>query len=437
MGYFQAGCTVKENAKIREQVFNNENSPEKKEAVYLERRVKINKIMESIVSENADRFSLSEYVGELLLNPLIGGITAFFILWALYELVGILVSGNLVNFLEKDIILKYYAPFISGLVGRFIPQGAINQLLVGQFGLLTMTVEYIIGILLPLVVSFNIFMAILEDSGYLPRLAVITDKYLNRIGLNGKAIIPVILGFGCVTMAAITTRMLGTERERTIATAVLGLVIPCSAQLGIIVSLLAVAGGLQAWIIYILIIFSILAITGTFLNRLLPGESSHLFIDLPPLRLPLVKNVMNKTFSKTKHFIIEATPLFFLGSAIIGILQTSGGLVMIQKAVSPITVKLLHLPPETANIFIMGLLRRDFGAAGLSAMAGLNGSPAMLSHWQIIVSLVVITLFVPCFASVVVMFKERGWKEAVLIWTGSWICAFTVGTLVSNVLRLF
>jgi len=122
---------------------------------------------------------------------------------------------------------------------------------------------------------------------------------------------------------------------------------------------------------------------------------------------------------------------------LISILQMTGGLSFIQQALSPIIVNLLHLPPETANVFIMGLIRRDFGAAGLAGMAGLNGGVAVLTHLQIIVSLVVITLFVPCIASVVVMYKERGWKEASLIWFGSGIGAFIAGTILSNILRIF
>ena len=428
---------IQEKSKRIEIISEQESNPENKESIYSARRNKINEIILTILSNEKNSFSLSEYLGNSLLNPIIGVIMAAFVLFALYQVVGVLVAGNIVDFLENKILLKYYSPFITRIVNSVIPSGNINQVLVGEFGLLTMTIQYILGLLLPLVFSFNLFMAILEDSGYLPRLATLTDRFLSRIGLNGRAIIPIILGFGCVTMATITTRILGSQRERTIATAILGLIIPCSAQLGLIIGLIAIAGGLKAWIIYLLTIFAVLSIVGTALNKLLPGESTHLFIDLPPMRLPLLKNVINKTFSKTKHFLLEATPLFLLGSLLISVLQISGGLNIIQKALAPLTVNLLHLPAKTANIFIMGMIRRDFGAAGLAGMSGLNGSTAVLADWQIIVSLVVITLFVPCIASVVIIYKERGWKEASLIWAGSWIGAFAIGTILSNILRIF
>lgn len=428
---------IQEKSKRIEIISEQESNPENKESIYSARRKKINEIILTILSNEKNSFSISEYLGNLLLNPIIGAVIAAFVLFALYQVVGVLVAGNIVDFLENKILLKYYSPFITRIVNSVIPSGNINQVLVGEFGLLTMTIQYILGLLLPLVFSFNLFMAILEDSGYLPRLATLTDRFLSKIGLNGRAIIPIILGFGCVTMATITTRILGSQRERTIATAILGLIIPCSAQLGLIIGLIAIAGGLKAWIIYLLTIFAVLSIVGTALNKLLPGESTHLFIDLPPMRLPLLKNVINKTFSKTKHFLLEATPLFLLGSLLISVLQISGGLNIIQKALAPLTVNLLHLPAKTANIFIMGMIRRDFGAAGLAGMSGLNGSTAILADWQIIVSLVVITLFVPCIASVVVIYKERGWKEASLIWLGSWIGAFAIGTILSNILRIF
>lgn len=409
---------------------------EEKTLIYSERRKRVNEIVEKTVIIDRKN-SISETLGGLLLNPMFGAIAAIIILYLMYQIIGITVAGDTVDFLENGILLKYYTPFITSLISKILPSGNIHQILVGEFGLLTMSVQYIVGVLLPLIAGFNIFMAILEDSGYLPRLAVLTDRFLSKIGLNGRAIIPIILGFGCITMATITTRILGTNRERTIATTILGLTIPCSAQLGIIVGLIAAAGGLNAWIIYLVSIFSILALIGTVLNRLLPGESSHLLIDLPPLRLPQFKNIMSKTISKTWHFLEEATPLFLLGSFLISVLQLSSGLNVIEKILAPLTVSILHLPKETAAIFIMGLIRRDFGAAGLAKMAGIGGTVAVLSHLQILVCLVVLTLFVPCIASVVIMFKERGVKEASLIWFGSWVAAFAAGGILSRILGLF
>lgn len=417
-------------------VIELEENPDTREKVYSSRRERVNEIFDRVVSETDTGINISTFIGKQLLNPFWGSISAAAILYILYKLVGVLVAGDFVNFLEKGVLLKYYTPWITGVVESLHLGKIANQIFVGEFGLLTMTVQYIIGVLLPLIFSFYIFMSVLEDSGYLPRLAVLTDRGLSKIGLNGRAIIPIILGFGCVTMATITTRILGTRREKTIATALLGLVVPCSAQLGVILGLMALTGGIKAWIIYLITIFTIFAATGTLLNLLLPGKSSYLLIDLPPMRLPLMKNVLKKTLSKTGHFLHEATPLFFLGTLIISVLQLTGGIIFIENALSPLTVSLLHLPAETAKVFIMGLIRRDFGAAGLAQMAGVGGIPAVLNHSQVLVSLVVLTLFVPCIASVIVIFKERGFKEASLIWLGSWVLAFLTGGLLGYILMI-
>ncbi|NLK72957.1 MAG: ferrous iron transporter B, partial [Clostridiales bacterium] len=277
--------------------------------------------------------------------------------------------------------------------------------------------------------GFYLFMSILEDSGLLPRIAVLTDRLLNIIGLNGKAVIPLILGFGCVTMAIMTTRILGSKRERFIATMLLSVAVPCSAQLGVIMGI-AAALSPELMSIYAASIFLIFIILGILLERLLPGKSSDLLIDIPPLRTPQLKNILRKTASKSKMFLSEAGPLFFLGAVIITILQYTEILSLISNAFSPITVILLQLPKEVTNIFIMGIIRRDFGAAGLNSMV----SEGLLTPPQAVVALVVITLFVPCIASIMIIFKERKLFHALMIWLSSFVIAFIAGGIVSHIL---
>ncbi|OGI01397.1 MAG: ferrous iron transport protein B [Candidatus Melainabacteria bacterium GWF2_37_15] len=419
------------------QILELDNDSIKKEQVYSEIRKNITQIIAEVISEVEKQVNISYIVGNLLLNPYIGAITTIFMLYLLYKVVGVFIAGDLVNFLENEIIATHYIPWITEIVVKIIPSGAINEILIGEFGILTMTVQYLIGVLLPMIFGFYIFMSILEDSGYLPRLAVLSDRFMSKIGLNGRAIIPVILGFGCVTMATITTRILGSKRERTIATAILNLIVPCSAQIGIILGLIAVIGGLVPWLIYLSTLFILMALVGTALNRLLPGKSTDLFIELPPMRVPLLKNVLSKTLVKTWYFLQEATPIFILGFLIISVLHITNALAIIQHLFEPLTVGLLNLPKETANMFIMGLIRRDFGAAGLAEMAGMGGGTAILNNIQILVSLIVLTLFVPCIAAVVMLFKERGFKEATFIWFGSWVLAFGTGAIISRILYFF
>ena len=236
--------------------------------------------------------------------------------------------------------------------------------------------------------------------------------------------IPLILGFGCVTSATITTRLLGTEREKTIATAILQFVIPCSAQIAVIAALLAGAG-FAPMVVYVVVILTVLILIGTILNRMLQGAPEPLLLDLPPIRLPRFGNVARKTMLRSYQFMKEATGWFFAGALAVGVANGIGLLGVLERALNPITTGWLQLPPEASTAFIMGVVRRDFGAAGLYHMN--------LAPMQILVALVTITLFVPCIASLMVMMKERGLKEGFVIWIGTWVVAFAVGGLVSQI----
>lgn len=281
---------------------------------------------------------------------------------------------------------------------------------------------------MPLVLGFYLGLSLLEDTGYLPRLAVLVDQFMSKIGLNGRAIIPLILGLGCVTMATVTTRLLSSKREKIIATALLGVAIPCSAQLGIVSGTLARCGGLFSWGIYIVIIGSLLALTGFLLNLALPGKSGALMIDLPPLRCPLLSNVLKKTWKKSWHFLMEATQPFILAALIVSLADVSGLLNAFIHILQPITLGWLGLPndPRIPTTFILGIVRRDFGAFGLTEVN--------MTAVQALTAMIVITIFVPCIATVGIMIKERGPKIALTIWVGSWIAAFTIGAILARAL---
>ncbi|MDF2889707.1 MAG: feoB [Clostridia bacterium] len=394
-----------------------------RDEIYSDRRKEVDCIVTKSVIETIKGASLRTKIGRWMLNPITGIPMLAVTLYIMFKILGVFVASTVVGFTEETIMEGMYRPFIEGIVGSFVSQGTFfGDILIGEFGILTMAPVYILGLLLPLIVGFYIMMAILEDSGYLPRIAALVDRSLTSLGLNGKAIIPLILGFGCVTMATMTTRILGTKREKIIATMLLGLAIPCSAQLGVIAGLISQLGAFYT-VVYVLTILIVFIIVGTILNKLMPGESSKLLIDLPPIRVPQLKNVMMKTVQKTWMFLKEATPLFILGALLISIMQYTNILVIIQNAVAPITVGLLDLPKETATAFIMGIIRRDFGAAGLSSIT--------MTQVQTMVSLIVMTLFVPCIAAIMVIFKERGYKDALIIWLGSFVVAFLTGGIVA------
>lgn len=400
-----------------------------REEIYLKRRERVNDLVRHVAKETSRGASLGSLLGRWMIKPATGVPILALALYAMYLIIGKFIAGTVVDITEKTVMLGYYEPAVRTIIHQFIPAESVpGTILVGEFGLLTMTFSYVLGLLMPLVLGFYFFLSLFEDSGYLPRIATLVDRLLNGIGLNGRGVIPLILGFGCVTMATITTRLLASERERRIAIILLGLTIPCSAQMGVIAGLLAGVGGLYV-ALYATVIFMAMVIFGTILSAVLPGKTSDLLIDLPPLRLPRLDNVVKKTATKSYSFLKEATPLFALGALLISVLQVTGMLDFLQNLLAPLTVGWLKLPRETATAFIMGIVRRDFGAAGLTDLA--------LTPLQTIVALITITLFVPCIASILVIFKERTRGEAVLIWGSSWVVAFLFGGIVAQISYAF
>jgi ferrous iron transport protein B len=221
---------------------------------------------------------------------------------------------------------------------------------------------------------------------------------------------------------------LTSRREKIIATALLGVAIPCSAQLGVVSGTLARAGGLSAWAVYSVVVGGILALTGLLLNVVLPGKSTGLMIDLPPMRLPRMDNVLRKTWKKSWNFLVDATPMFFLAGFLVTIAQMVGLLDLFIKVLQPIVVHWLQLPndPRIPTTFILGIVRRDFASFGLVDVG--------MTPVQAVTAMIVITLFVPCIATVGVMIKERGPKIALTIWLGSWLAAFAIGGFMARAL---
>jgi ferrous iron transport protein B len=284
---------------------------------------------------------------------------------------------------------------------------------------------------LPIVSFFFIFFSFLEDSGYLPRLAVMVDRVFKAMGLNGKAVLPMVLGLGCDTMATMTTRILESRKERVIVTLLLALGVPCSAQLGVILGMLG-AVSLAASVLWAAIVLLVLFLVGILASRVLPGQSSDFILEIPPMRMPQLSNMLLKTLVRVQWYLKEAVPLFVLGTLVLFALDKLNALNAIQKAVSPVIVGLLSLPAETTEAFLIGFLRRDYGAAGLLALQ----KDGMLDPVQVVVSLVTMTLFVPCIANLLMIVKERGLKTAVLMSAFIFPFAILVGAIVNLALRL-
>jgi ferrous iron transport protein B len=277
------------------------------------------------------------------------------------------------------------------------------------------------------VTTFFLAFALIEDSGYLPRLAMLIDRLFKLIGLSGRAVIPIVLGFGCDTMATLVTRTLETRRERLIATFLLALAIPCSAQLGVILGLLAghsLAVGIWAGVIALNFL-----VVGYLTAKLLPEERSLFSIEIPPLRWPSLSNVLVKTYTRVHWYLKEILPFFLIASVVIWLGQITGVFGMLVNALAVI-VQAIGLPQETAVAFLFGFFRRDYGAAGLYDLHNAGG----LSGVPLVVAAVTLTLFVPCIAQFMITAKERGWRTAIAMALFILPYAFFMGWLVNLIL---
>lgn len=303
----------------------------------------------------------------------------------------------------------------------------LHDLLVGRYGVITMALSYALAIILPIVTTFFLVFSVLEDSGYFPRLAIMLNRTFQKIGLNGKAVLPMILGLGCATMATMTTRILETRKERLITTVLLALAIPCSAQLGVLLAMMATLSPVGA-VVWLAIVGSVLLLVGWLSARTFGGETSEFILEIPPMRTPQLANVLVKTGSRIKWYLKEIIPLFIAGTFILFLFDELNLLGGIARAGEPLVSGWLGLPTETANAFIVGFLRRDFGAVYLlDAVSGPN--PLMTSH-QVFVAMVTITLFMPCFANVLIIAKEHGVAMAARMAAFIFPFAFLVGGLV-------
>jgi ferrous iron transport protein B len=371
---------------------------------------------------------LAERASRLLVNPITGlPILLAVLYFGLYQFVGVLGAGVLVNFLEHRVFDHLLTPLLMRAFERWVPWAVVRDLFVGEYGVLTLGLRYALAIVLPIVGTFFLAFSIMEDSGYLPRLALLVDRVFKKIGLNGRAVIPMVLGLGCDTMATMVTRTLETRRERLLATLLLALAIPCSAQLGVILAVLSARPlALLLWAAVVLGVFLLVGVIGA---RLLPGERPSFYMELPPLRLPKPGNVLVKTYTRMQWYLLEVLPFFLLASVAIWLGRITGLFPLLIRAMQPV-VGWLGLPRDTAVVFVFGFFRRDYGAAGLYDLQ----RAGLMSGRQLLVAAVTLTLFIPCIAQAAVMLKERGWKATLGIAGFILPFSFLVGFLLNLLL---
>ncbi|MDP2911514.1 MAG: nucleoside recognition domain-containing protein [Candidatus Omnitrophota bacterium] len=395
----------------------------------VERQNEADEIVKKTVRVEKNRVSMREKLSRILMNPLAGFPVLFLVFYlGFYKFIGQFGAGTVVNFLEANIFDKHITPFVTSIVIKLIPWQFLRGLFIGEYGVFTMALRYAFAIILPITFFFFLIFSLIEDSGYLPRLAMLIDRTFKRIGLSGRAVIPMVLGLGCATMATMVTRILPTKRERVIATLLLALAVPCSAQLGVIMALLQ--HNPAALLIWAAVIGVIFLLVGFLASKILPGERPSFYMEIPPLRVPDLANVIVKTYVRVKWYFKEIMPLFLLASVLIWISRLTHLFdLLISLLKKPLEI--IGLPSEAGKAFLFGFFRRDYGAAGLYDLS----AHGKLDGVQLVVSCVAMTLFLPCIAQFLMNIKERGWRTGLGISIFVLFFSFSVAYILNIILR--
>jgi ferrous iron transport protein B len=402
--------------------------------IAMSRQSQVHEILKDAINiSESQKYGFAEKLSRLMMNPLTGIPMLILALFGIYYSVGVFGAGFLVNWLERtffgDAESGWIIPIVTKLVERVIPWGFLQDLFVHEYGVITLGFRYAIAIVFPIVGIFFIVFSIIEDTGYLPRLAMLIDRVFKFIGLNGRAVIPMVLGLGCDTMATLVTRTLETKRERIIATFLLALGIPCAAQQAVFVGILS--KNIPAMIIWVGVVAGELLLVGYLSSKVIPGAKPSFYMELPPLRLPNITNILTKTYSRMQWYLLEIIPLFVIASVLIWVGRLTKVFDFLIRGLQPV-VKAIGLPDSLAEPILYGFFRRDYAAAALYDKA--TGSVGLTGN-QFLIAAVVLTLFLPCVAQFLVMVKERGLKISLAMMGMILVLAFGTGFLLNIALN--
>lgn len=374
--------------------------------------------------------SLFDRLEDISLKPLTGIPIAFLLLYLSFSLV--IEVGETLQLKVTDPLFIAYSNFITDLVQRYISSELLKEILIGSspellksFGILTTGLYIPLGIVLPFLIPFYLLLGILEDIGYLPRLSVILDAFMHRIGLHGAAILPCVLGMGCSVPAVLSVRILESAKQRYLAATLMTMAIPCASQSAMIFGILAPYGLRYIFIVYATLFLSFV-ITGCLLHRFIGGESPEIFLEIPPYRMPNLQALLKKTFIRVREFLKEAVPYIGLGMIIMNFFYLTGLMHLIGEELKPVVSGLLGLPSDAATALIIGFLRKD---VGIGMFAPLDMTPV-----QYVVAAVVLAMYMPCVATFMVMLKELGVSGTAKSVALRLVAALLVGTALNLIL---
>ena len=335
--------------------------------------------------------------------------------------------GNFLSGLMEGYLLYFVNAFRS-IAGSGVVASTLTGFMEGMVAAVTVVVPYIL--------PFYLILGLLEDSGYLARMAFLMDSAMHKIGLHGKAFIPMIMGFGCNVPACLGCRVMETKRERMLAIFVTSM-IPCAAVTAVVLGLVAKyvslwwAIGLYA--IDLLIIFAL----GKIAFRVLPGESVGLIMEIPDMRLPQFRTTVREAWYKMKDFVFVAFPIIIASAVVINLMKTLGMLAPLSGALYPVTVLWLGLPSVAGIAFVFGIIRKELTLIMLASLFGTAKLAAVMTPVQMLVFTLVTMLYIPCAATIAALVKETGWKKAGFITVFKIFFAILVGGIFMRILLIF
>ncbi|MDD4650829.1 MAG: ferrous iron transporter B [Methanothrix sp.] len=374
--------------------------------------------------------SVFDHLEDLSIKPLTGIPLAILALYLSFSLV--IEIGEMLQLRVTDPIFLAYSQFISQVVESYISSPLLRDILIGtspellkSFGILTTGLYIPLGVVLPFLIPFYLVLGMLEDIGYLPRLSIILDAFMHRIGLHGAAILPCVLGMGCSVPAVLSVRILESPKQRYLAATLMTMAIPCASQSAMIFGMLAPYGLKYILLVY-LTLFCTFAVTGFLLHRFIGGESPEIFLEIPPYRMPNPHSLLKKTFIRIREFLKEAVPYIALGMIVMNFFFLTGLMHLIGEAMRPLVSGLLGLPSDAATALIIGFLRKDVGI-GMFAPLGMNAV-------QLVIASVVLAMYLPCVATFMVMLKELGVSGTMKSIALRLVAALLVGTILHLIL---
>jgi ferrous iron transport protein B len=366
-------------------------------------------------------------LGRWAADPLYGTPIALAVLLLAYGWVGYLGAGIMVDLIDQRLFRETLMPLAEDAL-QVVPWALVRQAVIDPaFGLLPTGLFLALGLLFPVLLFFNVFFAVLEDSGYLPRLSVLLDRGLRRVGLNGRGVLPLVLGFSCVTMALLTTRTLRTKKERLIASLLL-VGLPCAPLLAVTLVVLQPLDW-TALVTFFALILARVLLLGTMGNRVFPGRAQEFIMEIPPMRIPSFRRIVPASVNRTVRFLAEALPVFLLASLVLFTLDRLGGLDALERAADPVVHSMLGLPDQAVQVFLKTIIRRENGAAELSLVR---------DHFdgvQTLVTLVIMTFIFPCINAGIVLIKERGVKVGLALIFSQVFIALGTGALLMRACR--